>query len=537
MVRGVKMKFNSAALNTRKTVNKEGAQAFSLHPEEELYSLVVTSSLSKAFYESANERISRLRSLVSVVDPLFVAQLAIYARTQMNLRSIPLVLAVELARVHRGDSLLGRLLPKVILRADEITELLAYFQQADGRTGQKKLGKLPNQMYRGLASAFHNFNEYGLAKYNRDTAIKLRDALFLCHAKPRSDEEAALYKRLIDGTMATPYTWETELSEVGQQKFPTPEAKALAFTTKWQELIDSFITINEPKGMGNPTVSKVSNYMALLRNLRNILEASVDFDHMTKLCMGLSDPTAVQKSKQFPFRFLSAYVELLDSTVSENSPYSGMALKALEDAVNSSADTIEGFDQNTTVFIAIDTSGSMATSISQKSSVLMMDIGFMLGMMLERRCKKVYTSVFAQGFKQMQLPKGAVLANAMNLRRRSGEVGHSTNGYLVLQNLITTKKVVDKVMFFTDCQLYDDGSGYGVAYGNSSLPSLWQEYKKIAPQAKAYFFDLAGYGTLPLDIRDNDVYIISGWNEKVFSVLNAIERGGSAIEEIKKISV
>ena len=41
----------------------------------------------------------------------------------------------------------------------------------------------PAAMKRGLARAFLKFDEYALGKYNRDAAVKLRDVLFLCHAK------------------------------------------------------------------------------------------------------------------------------------------------------------------------------------------------------------------------------------------------------------------------------------------------------------------------------------------------------------------
>jgi len=41
-------------------------------------------------------------------------------------------------------------------------------------------------MKKGLAAAFGKFDAYSLAKYNSDgAAIKLRDVLFLTHAKPK----------------------------------------------------------------------------------------------------------------------------------------------------------------------------------------------------------------------------------------------------------------------------------------------------------------------------------------------------------------
>ena len=99
------MKFNWINKGMNKVLNKESAPAYRLTPEWELYTSVVTTSLNNSFYEQEEERIERVRTLIGKCNPLFVAQLAAYARETMNLRSIPLVMAVELARIHQGDNL------------------------------------------------------------------------------------------------------------------------------------------------------------------------------------------------------------------------------------------------------------------------------------------------------------------------------------------------------------------------------------------------------------------------------------------------
>ena len=66
----------------------------------------------------------------------------------------------------------------MVARADEITELLAYYQMANERFKAKKLNKLSRQIQKGLAMAFNKFDEYQFAKYNRKASITLKDALF-----------------------------------------------------------------------------------------------------------------------------------------------------------------------------------------------------------------------------------------------------------------------------------------------------------------------------------------------------------------------
>ena len=102
------MKYNSMLREQNTEKNYEGANAYAMTPELELYSAVVTASLSDTFYEKQDERTNRISKLVKKVSPEFVARLAVYTRTVMNLRSVPLLLLVELAKVHNGDDLVAR---------------------------------------------------------------------------------------------------------------------------------------------------------------------------------------------------------------------------------------------------------------------------------------------------------------------------------------------------------------------------------------------------------------------------------------------
>ncbi|WP_224994404.1 TROVE domain-containing protein [Cesiribacter sp. SM1] len=505
------MRFNFLASKKQQTVNHEGSLAWKMGPAAELYATVVTASLSDTFYEAADKRLERIRTLIQLNDPCFVAKLAVYARTQMHLRSIPLVLVVELAKLHKGDSLISRTVAAVVQRADEITELLAYYQMSNSRSGTKKLNRLSKQLQKGLALAFTRFDEYQFAKYNRDTAVKLRDALFLVHPQSKSDSQQALYDKIAANALATPYTWETELSALGQQPYESAEAKTAAFRAKWEELIDS---------------NKLG-YMALLRNLRNILEAGVSGDHMQKVCSYLSNERAVANSKQLPFRYLAAYREIGQLA----SGYTSLVLNALEDAVQLSIRNLKGFGLDTAVVVACDVSGSMQQPISKKSKVLLYDIGLMLGMLLQNRCQNVVTGMFGNSWKIINLPQRRVLANVQEFYRREGEVGYATNGYLVIRDLIKRKLKADKVILFTDCQLWDS-RGWG-----NHIAEEWKKYKQIAPGARLYLFDLAGYGHAPIDLKNNDVFLIAGWSDKVFDVLEAIEGGGSALAAIEGVEL
>jgi 60 kDa SS-A/Ro ribonucleoprotein len=141
----------------------------------------------------------------------------------MKLRHAPLLLVREMARLPSHKALVAETLERVIQRPDELAEFLAIYWK-DGRQ------PVSAQVKKGLARAFRKFNEYALAKYDREGAVKLRDALFLSHSKPKDatvkftklERKSAeqydlaphetLYKRVVDRKLTTPDTWEVELS-------------------------------------------------------------------------------------------------------------------------------------------------------------------------------------------------------------------------------------------------------------------------------------------------------------------------------------
>ncbi len=511
-------KFNKIIKEQSVTVNHEGAEAFRLSAEMELYTAVVTASLSNKFYETADERIERIANLVGKCDARFVAQLAVYARTKMNLRSVPLLLVVELAKHHSGDNLVSKTVEKVVLRADEIMELLHCYQwrnsqpNTECKTSPKKLGRLSHQIQVGLQKAFNNFDEYQFAKYDRSNLeVKLRDALFIVHPKAKDDAQQILFDKITNKSLEIPYTWETELSALGQQEFETAEGKQTAFAKKWEELIDS---------------GKLG-YMALLRNLRNFLESNISRETLTDVAKRLCDEYEVIRSKQFPFRFLSAYREL----VNVGNGNTHILLDALEKAVLVTSQNIAGFDEHTRVLLACDVSGSMYTPISPRSSVKNYDIGLVLAMLLKNHCQNVVSGIFGNSWKVVNMPSTSILSNVELLYKREGEVGYATNGYKVVEYLNEHHIIMDKVMMFTDCQMWN-------SYGDSrSIPKEWDKYKQLAPHAKLYLFDLSGYGNTPLNIVRDDVTLIAGWSDRIFEMLEAVENGSNAIEEIKKIEM
>ena len=182
-----------------------------------------------------------IKRLIPLCKPEEVALLAVECRVVQKLRHTPLFIVSEMCKYPEHRAFVGDILPKIITRADMITDFLAIYWKEGKRP-------LANQAKRGLAAAFHNFDEYQFAKYDRDAEIKLRDVMFLCHPKANDQAEQELFNKIAERNLATPDTWEVALS-TGKDKKET-----------WTRLINT---------------GKIGG-MAMLRNISNMMKANVE---------------------------------------------------------------------------------------------------------------------------------------------------------------------------------------------------------------------------------------------------------------------
>lgn len=301
------------------------------------------------FYEDGMSIADRIETLVGQCDPEEVAELAIEVRSKMNLRHVPLLMAAALAK--KGGSIVSYTLENIIQRPDELSEFLAVYWR-NGKT------PISNQVKKGLGAAFRKFNEYSLAKYNGKKDIRLRDVLKLCHAKPLNSEQADLWLRLMKDELKTPDTWEVQLS-AGKDKKET-------FTRLIQE-------------------GKLG-YLALLRNLRNMVDAGVDRSIMKNAILAKGNGS----DKILPFRYVAA---------ARACPSMSQFLDvALLDSINK-LPALTG-----TTVVLVDCSGSMHTPLSGKSDLSRADAAAALACVLNAEDIRVFS--FADNIVEVPAHKG-----------------------------------------------------------------------------------------------------------------------------------
>ena len=493
-------KFNK--IPTIKTTNRSGYAAYSMTDKEQLVTAVLTTMFGEPkYYGSTDNDIVHLATQCAHGDPEFLCKLACYARNVANMRSISHVLAAIIAREAREYTRIT--LRNIVIRPDDITEIMSCYLSLYGKP-------FPNAMKREIANVIQNFDEYQLAKYNGgNRELKFRDVLRIVHPTPKDAQQEALFGKILNDTLEIPYTWETELSAHGN----TAEV--------WNELIDS---------------GKVG-YMALLRNLRNIIKSGADYQKVLDI---IADPVRVKKSRQLPFRFYSAY-----RTLTAEGLMNPEIHKALESALHASIDNMETIPGRT--LIAVDVSGSMRMKISARSDVSCCDIASLMGAMASRICEDATVCYFDAvthwyGYSQKN-PDGYRIAHygkydsVLDIALKNAFSGGGTDlslpmHFALLKDNSANVKPFDRVIYFSDCECNSSYDGL-----QKTVMSQVEEYRrKFNPDFWVHGVDLQGYGTQ--QFCGKHFNLIAGWSESILPFILQVEKGmDNLVETIAKYDI
>jgi len=390
----------------------EGARGKRFTPEMELKRALMNCLLwEDQFYEDGVAIADRIRTLVPQVEPARVAALAIAAREQMKLRHAPLLVVREMARHEKHRVLVADTLASVIQRPDEMTELLAiYWMDALGPMQQRKRHPVSAQIKKGLARALTKFDAYQLAKYDRDGAVRIRDVLFLVHAKPKDADQAKVWKQLVDGELVSPDTWEVSLSS-GKDK---------------RETFERLIAGNKLGGL------------ALLRNLRLMQKAEVPrktiADAIAAMCT----------DRVLPYRFITA------------ARYAPDFEPELESAMLKSIKGYARLPGRTRLLI--DVSGSMFAALSAQSEMIRAEAACGLAILAREVCDEVEVFTFSQGVVKVPPRRGFALRDAI--------INSQPHSSTFLGKAVTEiDRKGDRLIVFTDEQSHDQvaspkGCGY-----------------------------------------------------------------------------
>lgn len=255
-------------------------------------------------------------------------------------------------------------------------------------------------------------------------------------------------------------------------------------------------------------IKKINNYMAIIRNLRNILNANVSQKHLDKVMLAIEHKQTVKSSKLLPFRFFSAYQELQKVTKAGTKVFD-----SLETAIEYSVENMQKL-QGTTV-IAIDVSGSMSDRISSKSETRCIDLSRLLGVLATRICDNAIVYTFNRTLQKEQISnKSGIISQAKNIDFRNG----GTDLQLPLEEMLDEKIKADRLIILSDNEI---NCGWFGGYTRTCEPLAAKYRKEINPDLWVHAIDLQGYGTQQFNGAKTN--IIAGWSEKILDFISLAE--------------
>jgi hypothetical protein len=502
--------------------------------KSELFMLAVTNMVAEpTFYETGGERDSRYVSLVrqaTLADPDWTGRLLSWLRVSAHMRSAPLVGAAEFTKARLDTAQHGmsrQVVNSVLQRSDEPGEILAYWISRYGRS-------IPKPLKRGVADAAQRlYNERSLLKYDTVSAgVRFADVLSLTHPTARVDTDpsrqddahrraqllahrSALYRHILGRRHGSdspiPDTLPILRSRATLMAVPVAERRAYLRAAEpgtpqgrlWESAAMTWEALagwlqSPMDAAAWERIIPSMGYMALLRNLRNFDEAGICAELAAEVAAKLSDPDEVARSRQFPFRFLSAY---------ETAPNLRWG-PHLDTALRHSLRNLPALPGRSLVLV--DTSGSMQSPLSGKSTMSCVRAAAVFGIALAaRNTSQVDVIGFADGtFRHHYRPGASVISEIGRFVGRVGEAGHGTN---IPGALRRSYNGHDRVFVISDMQT----AGHGVS-------------TRIPADVPLYGFNLNGYRSAAYASGGANRHEFGGLTDATFQMIPLLETGRNA---------
>lgn len=497
----------------------EGGDGYARDTKSELFLLAVSNMGSEdTFYESGGQRDNRFAQLVrkaALADPEWTARLLKWLRSEANMRTASLVGAAEFVHARLEASadagVTNRaVIDSVLQRADEPGELLAYWTGANGR-------RVPKPIKRGIADAVKRlYDERAVLKWDSDArGFRMADVLNLAHPSPAADWQGALFQYVLDrrrdADIAVPEALRVIAARRELMAWPVEQRRALFGRPDAADVLRrAGMTWEAVAGwLQGPLTKEVwealvpsMGYMAVLRNLRNFDEAGMSDEVAAQVAARLADPGQVARSRQFPFRFLSAY---------EAAPSLRWG-HALDQALQTSLGNLPALPGRS--LILVDTSASMTHgTISAKSKVTPAKAAAVFGVALGAKGEQVDVIGFADGTFRHDVPRGtSVIREIDRFLKRIGEVGHGTD---IVGSLRRTYRGHDRVFIISDMQTIGGHYGQGVA-------------DAVPRHVPIYGFNLNGYQQAAYATGKANRHEFGGLTDATFRMVPLLEAGQNA---------
>jgi hypothetical protein len=501
------------------TRNHQGGAGYRMDEKTELFLMAVSSFHGEdSFYESAADRNWRFRTLmraVTLADPEWVVRFLTWLRgPEANIRTAALVGAAEFVRARlstgiremQADGLDGQrglnrqVLDAVCQRADEPAEILAYWMATYGR-------RVPAPVKRGLADAAQRlYTERNYLKWDSSArGVRMADVVELVHPTAKASWQGELFKHMLDVrhgnddgvlpdslSMLRARAGFAERARADKSILLDSEALSAAGMT-WENALSLAGSDVDKAELWTAMIPSMG-YMALLRNLRNFDVAGVSDAVAAQVAARLADPDEVARSRQLPFRFLSAYKAAPSLRWSQ----------ALDQALTHAVRNVPRLSGRT--LILVDISASMNWAVSRQSTIRGQEQASIFGAALALNAQDATLVRFGSGSEEVPLRRGE------SLLRLVERVGGDMGGTSTVQAVQRHFRGHDRVVLISDQQAAHD----------------WRPVSDVVPaNVPLHAWDVGGYRFAGSPTGPNR-HLYGGLSDASFKLVSLVEAGQSA---------
>lgn len=466
------------------TSTYEGGAAFSKTLEEDWLNNLFSNMLENRFYESGDEQINRYIDLTSQMlekyGPKFVGRAAYFARNTLGMRSISQLTAAMLNPVQFEGK--RDFFKNYMKRPDDVSEIFAIVESL----GDKR----SHALVRGAGDYISGLSAYQMDKYAmRRKNWSMIDLINVTHAK------GDVVDKFYNGVLEKADTWEQKISASKDED----EKNA-----NWRELVES---------------GKLG-YLALIRNLNNILNADVDEDLIVNyLVPQLTNADKIHKSFVFPYQIYTAYKNLEVREVN--------TCFALDKAFRESVKNVPGLDG--TSLVVLDVSGSMEDRISGRSNMTIKEVCACYAAAIYLSNPGSDFIKFGNDAKQCHYNRLDSVFVLIEKMQENDGCGYGTNIFPVWKMLY---QHYDRVFLFSDMQVMDSRYWW-INNGNAAIDAM-NEYMRRYGRTHVYSIDAGNYPNQISNPLRGDLTLLTGFSDKIFRFISLIERGENIIDYINE---
>ena len=492
--------YRGSLLPQTDTVNAEQAPAYALAPKQALAQFAATGCFGRTFYATAEEQLAQVLELCEKVPPEFVAQVAVYSRSQSFMKDMPALLCAWLSvrdpRLHEA----------VFARVIDNTRMLRNYVQIlrSGVVGRKSLGSAPKRLVREWLAAHDE--EALFASVGQKPS--LADIVKMVHPKPADPCRAAFYGYMLgrphEANALPKLVMQFEQFKAGE----SIELPDLPFTTL------SALPLSKEQWAG---VAKNASWQTTRMNLNTFARHGV-FEQagLTRLvAQRLRDPAEIARARVFPYQLLTAY-QHCDAAVPQE------VRDALQDAMEMAIAQVPSVEGD--VVVCPDVSGSMMSPVTgyrqdgATTSVRCIEVAALVAAAVLRKNPSAMVLPFEEAVVPVELnSRDSVMTNAGRLASIGGG---GTNCSAPVRWLNQRKSKAALVILVSDNESWmDQGQGRGTA-----LMAEWAAFRQRNPRARLVCLDIQPNSTTQATERA-DILNIGGFSDRVFEVIAAFAAG------------